>query len=65
MENKKIKIDFEYEFNLPKYINDSLINGSQIPEWMNEWIKLIDNDKRKEKRELRLKKINEINAKYK
>lgn len=60
MEKKKINIgDFEWELKFP----DDFLDNSSVNEYMNEWIKVIEKNKLKEKRELRLKKINEINAK--
>ena len=54
-------VEFEIETKLPpKYENE--VSVQMV---LDEWYKLVKDTKIKEKRELRLKKINEINAKYK
>lgn len=59
----KIKIDnieYETEFVLPERID----NAISVQFMMDSWRDLIREQEIKEKRALRLKKINEINAKY-
>jgi hypothetical protein len=54
-------VEFEIKTKLPpKYENE--VSVQMV---LDEWYKLVKDTKIKEKRELRLKKINEINAKYK
>lgn len=52
--------DFEFELKLPNDLPNDSINN-----WMKEWLKLYEKEKLKEKRELRLKKLNNLNAKNK
>lgn len=68
MENKIIKIgDEDFELNLPNELrlDFNLPGNISINEYMEEWIKNINEWKKREKLKLRVKKINEINAKHK
>lgn len=51
----------KFEFTLPK----ELENNISVQNYFNDWKNLLMKEKIKAKKELRLKKINEINAKYK
>jgi len=54
-------VEFEIETKLPPRYEYAV----SIQMVLDDWCKLIRDSERKEKRELRLKKINEINAKHK
>ena len=49
--------EFDVEFIFPVYLE----NAISVNTALNEWTKLIKEDKLKKKRELRLKKLNRIN----
>lgn len=60
----KIKIDnkeFDIETKLPPRYEDAV----SVQMVMDDWLKFIKKEQLKEKRELRIKKLNEINAKQK
>ena len=62
MPDNKITIgDFEFNVILPNDLEQHI----SVSDCLNNWKKLIDEQKIKELRVMRLKKINEINAKYK
>jgi hypothetical protein len=50
-----------FDIRLP----DNLEQTPAVSDYLKEWTKLIIESRRKEKRALRLKKINKINAKFK
>lgn len=56
--------DFDINYILPDNF-DKISQHSSITNLINDWTKLIKEQRIKELKELRLKKINEINAKYK
>ena len=51
-------VEFEFETKLPPRYE----NAVSVQMVLDEWCKLVRDSERKEKRELRLKKINEING---
>lgn len=54
--------DFEFNINLPEL---DLESKKSVYDMLNGWTKLVKHEELRKKQELRLKKINEINAKYK
>lgn len=55
MKIKKDGEEYEVVFKLP------VSNGSVVITALNEWTRLVKEDKLKKKREIRLKKLNRIN----
>lgn len=55
---------FDFEIKLPDNF-DEITQKQSVTDFLNEWTKLIVDEKIKNLRKLSLKKINEINAKYK
>lgn len=56
--------NFDFEIKMPDNF-DKIIQNKTVYDYLNEWTDLIKKQEIEAKKRLRLKKINEINAKYK